>query len=150
MINKRKSFNWEDYIAYGKNIYENYEDDEDEAMERSGISRAYYGAFHLTLSCLKNTRFYPNTTGESSHNAVIESCKKLGKIREDRNAKSWANLSTWLDRLKKQRKKVDYNDYYFSLNDPQPYDLKKELGRAISCAEDIKNTTEEIKKNEKE
>lgn len=149
MMNKSKSFNWEEYISYGINIYKNYEDDE--AMGRSGISRIYYGAFHLTLLCLQDTGFYPSTIGEGSHQAVIKSCKSLGeKDPEDNNNKLWRELSTTLDRLKKQRKKADYSARYFSDGDPLPHDLKRELCKAMHYAEDIKNKTKEIKQNEKD
>ena len=119
-------FDWNRYISFAEELLEFIpEDKDDEAKERCGISRAYYGAFHRAKSYLNRIGITIDINGSDSHKKVIEEYKNVGI-----HNRLWYQVGIELDRLKKQSKKADYHDKYFD-NNEKFFKLKNQLKSAI-------------------
>ena len=61
-------FRWADYVAFAEDVYQQASDvgpdGPNEAALRSCISRAYYGAFNVSLAELRRTGWSPPPGGE--------------------------------------------------------------------------------------
>lgn len=129
-----RAFQWVSYIDLAEELLKQVPKDRkdnqlSEARARCGISRVYYGVFHVVQDYLKETGFVPQTIGEGSHQAVIKAC------REFKNNKSLLRIGNDLERLKDKRTKADYHDVYFELAGSPYGRFHKELQLAIMIAD---------------
>lgn len=72
-----------------------------EACFRSAINRAYYAAFHLSLSYGQFNRIYSRVRGRDDHSEIINVMKRQSNS-------VLRNVGINLDRLKAQRTEADY------------------------------------------
>ena len=132
-------FNWNRYIDFADSLLESMPDDEDDELkDRCGISRAYYRAFHRAQAYLNKIGITIDIYGSGSHNRVIQEYKNIGKSN-----KLWSGIGLDLERLKNQRKRADYDDKYFAINEKN-FKLKKQLDVAIEKARYIVDKINEI------
>ncbi len=101
------SFNWIDFIELAKSLIEN----QDEASLRSGISRAYYGAFCIA----RNKKGLKGYKKADVHKKVIKSYQDSSSINEQYVGKI-------LDELRRGRNHADYDE---------DKEIKFELARRI-------------------
>lgn len=138
-------FDWNKYIDLAEELLKSIPDDlEDEAKERCGISRAYYGAFHRAARFLRDVAHQTiNVYQKGSHNEVIKSFEYFGS-----NNRKYLFVAEELKRLKRKRERADYDDRYFATILPS-VKLKNELISAIIHAKKIVECINEIEGNER-
>lgn len=129
-------FDWARYIALSENLLERMAEDEED-LARCGISRAYYGAFHLVVAYMKQNNLYRNVVGEGSHQTVIRDCASFQRASNQDAGKLWGQISEALKRLRDLRKKADYEGVYFRGSIPPVACMKNELIKAIHHAKDV-------------
>ena len=130
------NFDWKEFFRYAQKIYDDLKtvgtdfDGAQEARCRSGISRAYYAAFHAAedFLCRRNPNFTRNDY-EGSHEVVINALKR------DRNSKL-KTVGTELNRLRITRVRADYKADYYCKHEIRVFD---ELELALDSAEYILN-----------
>lgn len=148
-IEGRIGFNWEKYISLSEEIFEKYgEEDDDEALDRCGISRAYYGAFHLTVGYMKSCHIFRRVIGEGSHEAVIKDCISYKNNANRKIGQLWFNIGNGLKRMKAMRVKADYCDKYWDQSVSPSLRLKSELKRANVEARMIEENLRKLKEIE--
>ena len=136
-------FNWDRYVDFAEVLLNSMAGDEDDELkDRCGISRAYYGAFHRAQAYLHKIGITIDINNVGSHKRVIEEFKKIGASN-----KLWSGIGLELDRLKKQRKRADYDDRYFADNEKN-LSLKKQLEQSVIRARFIIERINEIEKKE--
>jgi len=99
------SFNWNLYILLAGTLIKKHKKKTDEHYFRTAISRAYYGAFGVTVALLES---YGYTLPEQdTHKEFINKLKTIGKDRESRKASRKMSLD--FQRLWNDRKSADYD-----------------------------------------
>jgi len=73
-----------------------------EAAQRSAVSRAYYGAFHSALALLIRKDGYQPSGDAKDHGNVT-------RAYQHHHAAPRRQIGTWLDRLRDQRRRADYD-----------------------------------------
>lgn len=130
------NFDWREFFRYAQKIYDDLKsvgtdfDGAQEARCRSGISRAYYAAFHAAKDflCRRDTNFTRHDY-EGSHEVIINALKR------DRNSKLKL-AGKELDRLRMKRVRADYKADYYCKHKTRVFD---ELELALDSAEYILN-----------
>ena len=140
-------FSWCKYIELSQQINESYQD-ENEARARCGISRAYYGAFHVVIDYMKEQDIFQNDLGEGSHQKVIGDCVQFSKSANKDAGRLWGKLAEGLKRLKNMRVQADYKDYYWKDN-RQVLHMKPELQKAVGCAEKLQGEVCDLREAER-
>lgn len=135
-------FDWKRYIDYANELVDFAE--KDDAKARCGISRAYYGAFHLVTIALgeDNIRCDPNRGG--SHQIVIDQCKEYKQGDNNRVISNWHNIGNLLSRMKDMRILADYKADYFASQKTGYTNMEYELRKALGYAEQILNSLDQI------
>jgi len=90
------SFDWIDYVKLAESLI----NQDNEADLRSGISRAYYGAFCIARDLTKSK--YKNCKGQGVHQKVSQYYKSSGNAVE-------RFIGITLDQLRKNRNDADYD-----------------------------------------
>ncbi len=97
------SFDWSDYLSLAESLSQHPEaPGPEEAALRAAISRAYYAA-HCTARNFARSRGITLTRTGRDHQLVIDYFKES----KDKGRKS---IGLWLDRLRDDRNKADYDD----------------------------------------
>lgn len=145
----RSKFNWADYISLAENMLSRYgEEDDDEAIDRCGISRAYYGAFHLTVAYMKSRSIYRDIIGEGSHQTVIKDCISYKSDLDKEIGGLWFSIGIDLKNMRIMRMRADYEDKYWKIPVSPSVRLKSELRKACVMARKIEQNIKKL--NEKE
>ena len=98
-----------------------------EAMERTAVSRAYYGAFVLARNHLRDGAGVALPGGAAVHRFVAR------YFREADSADA-QQIGGHLDRLRMLRNEVDYSDELSTLQDAVPDSLRRS-GALVDCLE---------------
>lgn len=107
-------YDWNEYLEISKEFYSNrnYTPSNplrEQTMLRNAISRAYYAAFHKSLSYLETHGWNPPRERDKGiHRSVINNVDNYKEANE-------TAISTELDRAFTSRKRADY-DNIFSVN----------------------------------
>ena len=126
-------FDWREFLNYAKKVYDKLKtvgtdfDDEQEALCRIGISRAYYAAFHGAKNFLESTSVLNRQKDEGSHEVVINA------LRKQKNT-DLQDVGEELNDLKTRRVRADYQADCYCKNSVKPFD---ELEMAVDSAENI-------------
>lgn len=116
------NFEWSHFLELARRLAT----ENDEASQRSAISRAYYAAFHEAKRYIKGTKPHvPFPRDGRAHETAWQTLKD--GIREERG------LGVRLERLKKQRTTADYD------NAPGQLRLPHDAKRAVEEAESLIN-----------
>jgi uncharacterized protein (UPF0332 family) len=99
------TFIWNDYIDLAEKLL----GETDDASKRSAISRAYYGAYHISRQYLKDKK--GNIPDSTYHKATWEMFDGPGAPREERA------ISINGDRIRLARGRADYENVVSGLKD---------------------------------
>lgn len=131
-------FDWTRYITLSEDLLNQMKADEED-LARCGISRAYYGAFHLVVVYMKKNDIYRDVVGEGSHQTVIKDCISYGSSSNREAGKLWKTIGEKLKRLYECRKKADYKECYFPAMIPPTACMKDELKKAVCYAKEVQD-----------
>jgi uncharacterized protein (UPF0332 family) len=92
------TFNWQDYLRLAKELANRADD---EASQRSAISRAYYAAFHC--ACVYVEAQSPGTLKRTGDDHFIVWKHLSNAPKKQEKSAGWSG-----DRLVKMRRKADY------------------------------------------
>ena len=137
-------FDWARYITLSDDLLGRMKADEED-LARCGISRAYYGAFHLVVAYMKDQGIYRSVAGEGSHQTVIKDCASYKNSDNKTAGALWLKISENLKRLYDMRKKADYEVPYFRGMIPTTACMKAELIKAIRHAKVVQKNVNELK-----
>ena len=138
-------FNWQRYLILAEELLNSIpENEDDEAKARTGISRAYYAAYHRAESYLNKIGITIDIYQKGSHKRVIEEFANIGQYN-----KLWSGIGLSLKRLKIWRETADYSDKFFdNIFAPSHLTMKAQLKMAIAISHDIINRINKIEEEE--
>ncbi len=111
------SFDWADYLSLAQELSGNMVSQaSQEAKLRSAISRAYYAAFCKARNHLRDKEGYLVTQEVEVHQDIRNEFKRS-------DDKEHRQIGQHLDRLRRDRNKVDYDDNVASLDKMTKQDL---------------------------
>lgn len=99
-------FNWEDFINLSKELLNYTNTQYKEALYRTIVSRSYYGVFKQVEDKLKEVYILPERDSKGRKLGSHERIVYYLQNHKDYKVKNFGNR---LDRLKRQRHKVDYD-----------------------------------------
>ena len=91
-------FEWTEYLALARRLAK----ENNEAAQRSAISRAYYSVYHSALSFLEQTENFSVSFENPAHKQVWDRFRRLGRTH--------AAVGLNGDRLRVNRAQADYYD----------------------------------------
>jgi hypothetical protein len=122
--------NWWDYIVLGRGMVRS----DAEALERSGVSRAYYGAFNLSRRWLE-TNVTP-IDDHRAHEQVWETFRTAEPATLE-TEKAWRMVGDLGNSLRRLRNQVDYDEAVPG--------LEGKSGQAVASAERIARLLTELR-----
>lgn len=103
MSNGSNTFDWEELILLADSLKDNKTIGTEEAINRSVINRAYFGAFCLARNLAKDNNWIKLANNGSDH-------EKVKQYYKGNNNKTKQQIGILLERLHTDRKHADYDD----------------------------------------
>lgn len=107
---EQSEFDWKEF----NNLADSYVGQTNEAKQRTGVSRYYYGTFCTTRDFLNENNIYLNQKSEKTmhskkadvHGETSKIFRKHAKFKKNKIGKA---ISKELDKLRKMRNQADYD-----------------------------------------